>query len=162
MPPIFPASFCFYPDLFRFRFAFVLYFTNYCILLFFYIVLTMHDFLLHFSLSCQAAVNAHFLHRSLKSPHLSTYLFVSYLSTVRQRSWKRLTQSGLTSHVGVRVDKAVRLVGIEDAGLDEAQQGVKLLQVVLDWGPRQQNSEVNGELQGKHTHGQAQRSRETE
>lgn len=53
------------------------------------------------------------------------------------------TKSGLTLYIGVRVDKVVRLVGCKDAGLNEAQQGVQLLQVVLDGGPRQQDSEVN-------------------
>lgn len=53
------------------------------------------------------------------------------------------TKSRLTSYIGVRSDEVVRLLGCEDAGLDEAQQRVELLQVVLDGGPRQQDSEVN-------------------
>lgn len=53
------------------------------------------------------------------------------------------TKSGLTLYVGVRVDKVVHLIGCKDAGLNEAQQGVELLQVVLDGGPRQQDSEVD-------------------
>lgn len=83
------------------------------------------------------------------------FLSLKHLAEVRSSLRERLTQSRLTSHVGVRVDKVVRPVGVEDAGLDEAQQGVKLLQVVLDGGPGQQNSEVNRELQGKHMHHQA-------
>lgn len=53
------------------------------------------------------------------------------------------TESRLTSYIGVRSDEVVRLSSCEDAGLDEAQQGVELLQVVLDGGPRQQDSEVD-------------------
>lgn len=53
------------------------------------------------------------------------------------------TKSRLTPYSGVRGDEVVRLISCEDAGLDEAQQRVELLQVVLDGGPRQQDSEVN-------------------
>lgn len=61
----------------------------------------------------------------------------------------RRTKSRLTPYIGICGDEVVRLISCEDAGLDEAQQRVELLQVVLDGGPRQQDSEVNWEL---HTH----------
>lgn len=53
------------------------------------------------------------------------------------------TKSRLTLYTGVRVDEIIRLIGCKDAGLNEAQQGVELLQVVLDGGPCQQDSEAN-------------------
>lgn len=53
------------------------------------------------------------------------------------------TKSRLILHIGVRVDEVVRLISGKDAGLDEAQQGVELLQVVLDGSPRQQDSEAD-------------------
>lgn len=39
------------------------------------------------------------------------------------------------------VDEVVRLLSSEDAGLNEAQERVELLQVVLDGRPRQQDPE---------------------
>lgn len=56
-------------------------------------------------------------------------------------------------YIGVRADEVVRLVSCKDAGLDEVQQGVELLQVVLDGGPCQQDSETNEELHKKRTGG---------
>lgn len=50
------------------------------------------------------------------------------------------------SYVGVGVDEVLDVISFEDAGLNEAQQGVELLQVVLDGRPRQQHAEVNREL----------------
>ncbi len=61
------------------------------------------------------------------------------------------TKSRLTLYIGVRADKVVCLISCKDAGLNEAQQGVELLQVVLDGGPCQQDSETKGELHKKRT-----------
>lgn len=62
------------------------------------------------------------------------------------------TKSRLILHIGVRVDEVVRLISGKDAGLDEAQQGVELLQVVLDGSPRQQDSEADWELHETRRH----------
>lgn len=44
-------------------------------------------------------------------------------------------------YTGEIVDEVVRLLSSEDAGLNEAQERVELLQVVLDGCPRQQDPE---------------------
>lgn len=100
----------------------------------------MHDSLYESSYPC-----------TYPSKHPSIYLFFPFLSTIWLSLRESLTQSGLTSYIGVWVDKVFGPIRLEDTGLDEAQQGVKLLQVVLDWSPRQQNSEINWELRGKRT-----------
>lgn len=61
------------------------------------------------------------------------------------------TQRRLTLYIRVRVDKAVCVFWYKDAGLDEAQQGVELLQVVLNGSPCQQDSESHEKLQEKNT-----------
>lgn len=53
------------------------------------------------------------------------------------------TKSRLTLYIGVRVNKVFCLISCKDVGLNEAQQGVELLQVVLDGRPCQQDSEAN-------------------
>lgn len=55
----------------------------------------------------------------------------------------RHTESWLILHVGVSVEEAVHVIRCEDAGLNEAQQREELLQVVLDGGSCQQDSEAN-------------------
>ena len=51
--------------------------------------------------------------------------------------------------VGVVVNKVLGLVSGEQAGLDEADQGVDLPEVVLDRSPSEQNPETHREL-GEH------------
>lgn len=51
------------------------------------------------------------------------------------------TKSRLILYIRVGVDEVIHLIGGKDARLNEAQQGVELLQVVLDGCPCQQDSE---------------------
>ena len=57
------------------------------------------------------------------------------------------TQSRSVLEVGVVLDKVLGLVGGEQAGLDEADQGVDLQEVVLDRSPSEQNPETGRELE---------------
>ena len=59
------------------------------------------------------------------------------------------TQSRSVLEVGVVLDKVLGLVSGEQAGLDEADQGVDLPEVVLDRSPSEQNPETHREL-GEH------------
>lgn len=68
-------------------------------------------------------------------------------------------------HSGVVVDEAVHVVCCKDAGLDEAQERVELLQAVLDGSPSQQDPKIHRELCEKHTNrrsGQSDRNKKTQ
>lgn len=58
------------------------------------------------------------------------------------------TQSRSVQDVRIVLGKVPGLVWGEESGLDEADQGVDLLEVVLDRSPRQQNLESHRELVG--------------
>lgn len=57
------------------------------------------------------------------------------------------TQSRLILYISIQINKAVCVLGCKDAGLDEAEQGVQLLEVVLNRSSCQQDSETYRELQ---------------